>query len=68
MTVVPCNVMKMVLAAVMLAGSFALFVGSAGAATDQEPTDHNIICNDGTESPTCEVCRRGCCSHHGGCK
>lgn len=28
----------------------------------------NIICNDGTESPTCEVCRRGCCSHHGGCR
>jgi len=28
----------------------------------------NVVCNDGTESPTCEVCRRGCCSHHGGCR
>lgn len=27
----------------------------------------NIICNDGTESPSCGDCHRGCCSHHGGC-
>ena len=27
----------------------------------------NVICNDGTVSPTCGVCSRGCCSHHGGC-
>lgn len=33
-----------------------------------EAQELNIICNDGTESPTCEVCRRGCCSHHGGCR
>lgn len=59
---------KKVMAALVLAGSLALFVGSAGATTDDEPTDRNIICNDGTESPTCEVCRRGCCSHHGGCR
>lgn len=27
----------------------------------------NVICKDGTVSPTCSVCSRGCCSHHGGC-
>ena len=27
----------------------------------------NVICNDGTVSPTCSVCSRGCCSRHGGC-
>lgn len=27
----------------------------------------NIICNDGTRSPSCSDCHRGCCSHHGGC-
>ena len=27
----------------------------------------NIICNDGTESKTCETCHQGCCSHHDGC-
>ncbi len=27
----------------------------------------NIICNDGTTSPRCADCHRGCCSHHGGC-
>ena len=27
----------------------------------------NIMCNDGTPSPSCSVCSRGCCSHHGGC-
>lgn len=27
----------------------------------------NIICNDGTESPTCSTCSQGCCSGHGGC-
>lgn len=27
----------------------------------------NIMCNDGTTSPTCTDCHRGCCSHHGGC-
>ncbi len=27
----------------------------------------NIICNDGTISPTCSDCHSGCCSHHGGC-
>lgn len=27
----------------------------------------NIICNDGTVSPSCVDCHRGCCSHHGGC-
>lgn len=27
----------------------------------------NIICNDGTVSPSCGDCHRGCCSHHGGC-
>ena len=26
-----------------------------------------IICNDGTPSPTCGDCHRGCCSRHGGC-
>lgn len=32
--------------------------------------DSPLLCNDGTESPTC-TCggpRRGCCSHHGGVK
>lgn len=27
----------------------------------------NIMCNDGTRSPSCGDCHRGCCSHHGGC-
>lgn len=27
----------------------------------------NIMCNDGTTSPTCENCHQGCCSYHGGC-
>ena len=27
----------------------------------------NIMCNDGTPSPSCSDCHRGCCSHHGGC-
>ncbi len=27
----------------------------------------NIICNDGTESPTCKDCHQGCCSWHKGC-
>lgn len=27
----------------------------------------NIVCNDGTVSPSCADCHRGCCSHHGGC-
>lgn len=27
----------------------------------------NIMCNDGTTSPTCTDCHRGCCSRHGGC-
>lgn len=31
------------------------------------PVHANIICNDGTESPSCTNCHSGCCSHHGGC-
>ena len=27
----------------------------------------NIMCNDGSVSPSCADCHRGCCSHHGGC-
>lgn len=27
----------------------------------------NIMCNDGTNSPTCTDCHQGCCSYHGGC-
>ena len=27
----------------------------------------NIICNDGTRSPSCSDCHQGCCSRHGGC-
>lgn len=27
----------------------------------------NILCNDGTYSPSCTDCHQGCCSHHGGC-
>ncbi len=27
----------------------------------------NIVCNDGTTSPSCTDCHRGCCSKHGGC-
>ncbi len=27
----------------------------------------NIMCNDGTRSPSCQDCHQGCCSHHGGC-
>lgn len=27
----------------------------------------NIICNDGSVSPTCSDCHQGCCSWHGGC-
>ena len=27
----------------------------------------NIICNDGTESSSCQDCHIGCCSGHNGC-
>ncbi len=27
----------------------------------------NIVCKDGTISPSCSDCHRGCCSKHGGC-
>lgn len=27
-----------------------------------------IWCHDGTRSPSCYACNRGCCSGHGGCK
>lgn len=27
----------------------------------------NIMCHDGTSSPTCSDCHQGCCSYHGGC-
>lgn len=27
----------------------------------------NIVCKDGTISPSCTICNRGCCSRHGGC-
>ena len=27
----------------------------------------NIVCNDGTTSPSCADCHQGCCSHHSGC-
>lgn len=27
----------------------------------------NIVCNDGTISPICGDCHKGCCSSHGGC-
>lgn len=27
----------------------------------------NIICNDGTISPSCQTCHTGCCSGHNGC-
>ena len=27
----------------------------------------NIMCNDGTVSPSCTDCHQGCCSWHGGC-
>ena len=27
----------------------------------------NIMCNDGSKSPSCSDCHQGCCSHHGGC-
>lgn len=27
----------------------------------------NIVCNDGTTSPSCETCHTGCCSGHNGC-
>lgn len=27
----------------------------------------NIICNDGSQSPSCSYCHPGCCSWHGGC-
>ena len=27
----------------------------------------NIVCNDGSVSPSCLDCHTGCCSNHGGC-
>lgn len=27
-----------------------------------------IMCNDGTYSPSCTTCKRGCCRGHGGCR
>lgn len=32
-----------------------------------EPAAH-IMCKDGTRSPSCTSCERGCCSGHGGCR
>ena len=32
-----------------------------------EIVDANIMCSDGTTSPSCTSCTKGCCSHHGGC-
>lgn len=59
---------KKTLAALMVTLAFgALFAGGAQASTDHPPVLKNIICNDGTPSPTCKDCHRGCCSHHGGC-
>lgn len=26
-----------------------------------------VMCNDGSISPSCDVCKPGCCSKHGGC-
>lgn len=43
---------------VLILISFFLFPLSVNA---------NILCNDGTYSPSCQDCHRGCCSHHGGC-
>ena len=36
--------------------------------TYQPSLSGTILCNDGTRSPTCGTCRKGCCSHHGGCR
>ncbi len=30
-------------------------------------SNSHIMCNDGTRSPSCTSCSRGCCSRHGGC-
>jgi hypothetical protein len=34
---------------------------------DRATATMNVMCCDGTRSPTCTTCRRGCCSWHGGC-
>ncbi len=60
---------KKTLAALMLgAMSLVLWPGGAQASVDRVPTLQNITCNDGTTSPTCQDCHRGCCSWHGGCR
>ena len=60
--------LKKTLAVLMLGGMFAVCsAGGAQASVDRVPTLQNITCNDGTISPTCKDCHRGCCSWHGGC-
>lgn len=61
--------LKRTLAAAMVACSVGgLFASGAQATASRVPTVDNIICNDGTVSPTCQDCHRGCCSYHGGCR
>jgi len=43
-----------------------LAVTNAKATIDNHSLS-NVMCNDGTISPTCQTCTRGCCSSHGGC-
>lgn len=60
--------LKKTLAALIVAGTLGVpSAGGAHASTDRAPVLQNVICNDGTPSPTCKDCHRGCCSHHGGC-
>lgn len=60
---------KKALAALLLGGTFlVLSPGGAQASTSHVPRLQNVTCNDGTVSPTCKDCHRGCCSYHGGCR
>lgn len=45
-----------------------ILVTFGGGEVKPASAEMNVLCHDGTASPTCEVCRQGCCSHHGGCR
>lgn len=62
----PAFTLRHVFAAAVLLLAALSAPTEAPANSVQEPGDANVMCCDGTESPTCAVKKRGCCSHHGG--
>ena len=50
---------------ILIAATFAL--GGEPSTLPAPTSALNVMCCDGTRSPTCDTCHRGCCSWHGGC-